>query len=173
MKPSWIVGAGAALLLLAAVPAQADPDWLAYSDPKGGFTVDLPREPTVKIEQVEETATHETVPLSKYMIDEGSCAMIVMDGDFTASPSTLDVEAAVRGMLSDGRVLKSESVIQLDGHEGRYAVLTDSNGYQLTDMVFVVGRHLYQAITVLPAAATPAQAAEIAHFAQSFHLAAH
>jgi hypothetical protein len=115
------------------------------------------------------TTTAETVPLTKYTVDEGDVALIILVGDFSNSQSTLNVDSAVKGMVSDGRVLKSETVIQLDGHEGRYVQLTDRNGFQLSDMAFVIGRRLYQLITVTPRSATPAQAAEVARFAQTFH----
>jgi len=163
----WIAGTALALTLGCA-SAQTVPDWLSFQAPSGVFVVDMPRSPTITTAANVEQAG-DSVPVTKYIIDEGPVAYIVMDADFTASPDSLSIDGAVQGMQSDGRVMTSENVIARDGHEGRSATLTDKNGFQLTDLAFIIGRHFYQAITVVPKDATPAQIADAARFAQSFH----
>jgi hypothetical protein len=159
--------AGAALTLtLGSASAQTVPDWLSFQGPV--FTVDMPRPPAITTESNVETAG-DTIPVTKYLVDEGAVALIVMDADFTGSPDTISVDGAVQGMLSDGRVMTAESVITLDGHEGRSAKVIDKDGFQIGDLAFVIGRHFYQVLSVVPKDATAAQSAEVARFAQSFH----
>jgi len=167
---SWAVAAIPALFL-AVAPAWADSDWISFKGAGNAFTVELPRSPAITTKSTE-TNANEIVPLTEYLIDDGNVALIVMDGDFSAAQSAINVDSAVKGMQDDGRVLKSESVIQLDGHEGRYVLLVDKNGFQIAYMAFIIGRHFYQAISVLPKDATQAQAAETARFAASFHFPA-
>src|ERR1700710_2070743 len=97
----WIAGAALALTL-ASASAQTGPDWLSF---KGSvFTVDMPRPPTIATGANAETAG-DTIPVTKYLIDEGPVALIVMDADFTGSPDKISVDGAVQGMLSNGRVM--------------------------------------------------------------------
>ena len=163
----WIAGVALALTLGSAC-AQSDPAWLAFQGPSGVFTVDMPRPPTITTAPVVQSSG-ESVPMTRFAIDDGEVALFVMDADFTDSSKPISVDSAIQGLQSDGRVMSAESVIQLDGHEGRSATLTDKDGYQIVDLAFIIGRHFYQVLTVVPKDATAAQNAEVGRFSQSFH----
>ena len=162
----WVVSAITALFVSIST-AWADSDWISYKSPDGAFTVDMPSAPTVATDSAMSAVG--AVPTTTYTNDDGVVGLMVMDGDLSNLQGTLDVEGAVKGILSDGRILKSETVVQLDGHEGRYVALSNSDGSQYVDVVYIVGRHIYQAMTAIPKDATPAQAAEAERFVQSFH----
>ena len=167
MKRRVVAGAIAALLLT--TPAYAE--WVSFSDPAGAFTIELPVKPTAKSDTTV-TKTGSSIPLTEYVIDFDSIELVVMVADYSSSTEKLDIEGGVRALASDGRVLKSEKTIHLDGRDGRFARLTDKAGNEYTDQVFIIGRRLYQAITVLPAKAGDAQRAEIERFNASFHFTA-
>ena len=107
--------------------------------------------------------------MTEYVIDDGVVGLLITDVDASNLQATLDIEGVVKGSQKDGRILKSETVVQLDGHEGRYLALSGIDGTQCVDVAYIVGRHIFQVVTVIPKDATPAQAAEAARFVQSFH----
>lgn len=163
------VAAGAVAALLLTTPAHAE--WLSFSDPAGAFTVELPVKPTTKSDTTV-TTTGSNVSLTEYLIDFDSIELVVMVADYSKSTGKLDIESGVRALAANGRALKSEKPVHLDGHDGRFARLTDQTGNEFTDQVFIIGRRLYQAITVLPAKAGDAQRAETERFNASFHFTA-
>ena len=141
--------------------------WISYKSPDGAFTFDTPRAPTVSPDSV--TSSFGVLPMTKYVTEDGGVSMIILDSDGSNLQAELNVESAIKATQSDGRVFKSESVVQLDGHEGRYVIFSDGDGDQFALLIFIVGRHIYQALSLIPKDATPAQAAEAVRFVQSFH----
>ena len=153
-------------LSVSAAPASADP--VTFRDPEGVFTVELPRAPTVASDSTV-VKTGDKVPLTEYVVDDGNTALEIMIADYSKANVEISLEGAVQGMVNGGRTLTSNKPITLDGHNGRFALLTDQDGNQLGDQVFVVGRRLYQAMSVLPKNPTDAQRAEVAHYNETFH----
>ncbi len=159
--------AGAIIALaVATVPASAGT--VTFADPDGAFTVEVPRAPTVaKTSTVAKSG--DKIPITSYTVDDGAVALDVMVADYTGTKATLSLDGVVAGLAGDGRTMRSNKTVNLDGHEGRYAILIDQSGTQFADQAYFVGRRLYQVLCALPKNATDAQRQEVARFNNTFH----
>jgi hypothetical protein len=157
-----------AIIALAVVSLPASAGAVTFRDPQGVFTVDLPRAPTV-VNDSTVAKSGDKISLIEYTIDDGSAALNVMISDYSGTNLVISLDNAVNGMVGGGRTLRSNKTVQLDGHEGRYAILMDQQGNQFADQVYVLGRRLYQALSALPKNATDAQRQEVARFNNTFH----
>ena len=167
MKNCVVAGAIIAALL-ASAPARAD-DWVSFRDPSGAFAVDFPSPP--KLVSLTKPGS---LPAISYepSVDYEAVAVMVIVTDYSQSNAPLNLDELARSKITTGRILKSDVAIHLDGQDGRSLLVTDiQSGRALSNQMFVVGRHTYQAITVLPAEPTAAQLAVAQRFNASLHFA--
>ena len=119
--------------------------WQRVQPPAGGFSVLLPGTPEVSAQPISTQFGRAT--MHTYMVTKGSEGYMA---SYTDSLVPLDPERALdgarNGALGNGRLI-SETQISLDGAPGRFFVIQTAE-MQFTAKVYVVGRRLYQAVTV-------------------------
>jgi hypothetical protein len=154
-------------LLLWSAAASAGTQWLAFRDPAGVFTADLPGTPTVSHDTVN-GGDGRPVDMLEYTIDRGPGAMVVIVSDMTRFPNAVSgtvIDGAVGGVKGMGVQTLSETISQLDGQAG----IVDKDGNRIDDRIFFVGLRLYQVMTVVPTAPTPDETDDAQHFMNAFH----
>jgi hypothetical protein len=145
--------------------------WLAFSDPAGQFTVDLPGTPTVGHDSVT-NSDNTQVDMLEYTIDRGDNALVVIISDLTRYPNadaSKVIDGAVGGAKGSAVTTLSDTIASVDGQVGREVLLIDKDGNHIDDRIFFVGGKLYQVMYVLPSAPTPAETADARRYAASFH----
>jgi hypothetical protein len=157
--------------LLWSAAASADTQWLAFRDPAGVFSTDMPGTPTVAHDSVK-GGDGQPVDMLEYTIDRGASAMVVIVSDmtrFTNAVSGTVIDGAVGGVKGMGVQTLSDTISQLDGQAGREIVIVDKDGNRIDDRIFFVGLRLYQVMTVVPTVPTAEQTDDAQHFMNAFH----
>jgi hypothetical protein len=162
---------GVLALVLLSSAAMADSQWLAFRDPAGTFTADLPGTPTVAHDSVK-GSDGQPIAMLEYTIDHGDSAMVVIVSDLTRFPNADSgkvIDGAVSGAKSTASQVLSDTITTLDGQAGRDVSMVDKDGNQIEDRIFFVGLRLYQVMSVVPKSPTPAQVADTQRFESTFH----
>jgi hypothetical protein len=158
-------------LLLWSGAASADSQWFAFRDPAGAFTADVPGTPTVGQDSVKGD-DGKPVPMLEYTIDHGDSAMVLIVSDLSRFPdadSGKVIDGAVGGVKGTATKVLSDTISQLDNQIGREVVIVDKDGNQIVDRIFFVAHKLYQVMTVVSKAPTPAELVDARHFQSGFH----
>ena len=119
--------------------------WQRVQPPDGGFAVLLPGTPEVSSEPINTPVGPAT--MHTYIVSNGSEGYMA---SYTDALVPLDPQRALdgarNGALGKGRLI-SETRISLDGAPGRFFVIQIGE-MQYTAKVYVLGRRLYQTVTV-------------------------
>jgi len=161
-------------LILFAAGAFADTGWLAFRDPDGAFTVDLPATPTVTRDSVKGD-NGQPVPMLEYSVDRGSNGMFVIVSDlstFSLGDGGTVINNAANGIKKLGVSVLSDTTANLDGQVGRELQVVDKDGNHISDRIFFVDKRLYQIMYVLGPTADTAGGADVRRFDGSFHFTA-
>jgi hypothetical protein len=165
-----IAAATLVLALLGAATAQAADAWLTFHDPAAVFVFDAPRAPEAGQDSTQ-GPDGKAVPILTYTVDLGSAAYLVEVSDlsaYDADPNKF-LDAAATGAEGIGVKTISATVVQLDGQPGREVVIDDKDGNRITDRIYFMKGHIYQAMSVVPPDATSAQVGDGQRFLDSFH----
>ena len=164
-----------ALLCVVAVSgmARADESWLTFSDPGGGFHVDLPGTPSVD-HATSKAGDGSDVITTTYDVGRTGYELTLADTDMARFQveSGAALDGGVSGVKGTLVTIVSDTICNLDGQVGREVIGLDKDGDTMDDRLFFVGGHLYQAMTVLPKDPDAASLAAIKQFRDSYHLTA-
>jgi hypothetical protein len=145
--------------------------WTTFVDPTKNISVEVPHAPTISSD-TSTTPNGSKFLTTQYVVDGGAAAYIVTDTMLDRKSDVTDaaiVEGSVQGLAAKNTLITNEPD-KLGAHLGRYIALSDAGGDQIADRIFVVGAHLFQALTVIPKAATAEQNSSALRFRRSFRL---
>ncbi|HYW73678.1 MAG TPA: hypothetical protein VE961_21830 [Pyrinomonadaceae bacterium] len=134
------------------VSAQTDPEWKAFSDERGTFSVMLPGKP------VEEDNSTDKVSGRKFTLATTAVFMVGYQDLPADFPYDLEQHKELLTQLWDGErdavisqskaKLVSQTDILVDGHPGRLTKLQLTNGATYTGRELAVGKRLYQMFVI-------------------------
>jgi hypothetical protein len=161
----------AALLLLGfeSSVAAARAEWVTYPDPKGAFTVEVPRAPKIS-EKESKTESGRPFHQTTYLVNDTDVQLIVLVAEHDEALSNKSLDDIADAVAGDDLTLVSKQTITVDGYEGRLATLTDTDGFRYEFRFLVAGTRLYEVMWVKPKDPTDAQSADALRFSNSFHI---
>ena len=159
------------LLVLATLPASAS-SWMAFRDPAGAFSVDMPATPTVGHDSVPNKVDGTTVDMLEYSVDRGTSAMVIIISDMTRYPNADSgkvIDGAVGGAKGTAAQVLSDTISTVDGQVGREVLMIDKDNNHIDDRIFFVNHKLYQVMYVLPTSPSAAETSDALRYSSSFH----
>jgi hypothetical protein len=168
MKPKR----AACVFLLALIGCQ-QATWEKFSSSEGAFSVLMPGTPTQQVRTAKTSSG--SIDAHMFLVEHRDVAYIVAYSDY---PNPMIQERTPKLILDgarDGAVanlqgkLVGESIISLDGHQGRELQIESPDGkVTVTARIFLVDRRLYQVMVLTPQGKDSSE--DVRKFFDSFRL---
>lgn len=161
---SWIFA-----FLLCAGTARAADNWTYFADPDGALTLAVPATPVVGHDSTP-GADGKPIPIATYLIEREQGALLLTISDLSGVADTSHMaQNGVDNLKKAASSGFSDVPITIDGHGGHNIHMTNQAGLKFEDRLFVVGKRMYQIMTVLTPGAKPDAVATAQRFAGSIH----
>lgn len=149
--------------------------WVSFRSDKGGFRVDLPAQPTERVQTVNTAAGDINTYLFSTSLNNGTVNYTVSYMDLpqvaASMPENLLLEALSGGITGDQRIkVLSERVIKLDNYSGREFKIESPTQSLVQHRTYLVKQRVYQIAVEVPAANVNGLAADVERFLSSFKL---
>jgi hypothetical protein len=157
------------LLCVGAGTALAADNWTYFADPDGALTLAVPAPPVAGHDSTP-GADGKSIPLATYIVEREQGALLLLVSDLSQVADTSHMaQDGVANLKKTAVSGFSDLPIAVDGHSGRDVRLINQGGLKFEDRMFVIGKKMYQVVTVLAADASTDSVAVAQRFAGSIH----
>lgn len=157
------------LLLLSSGAAWAADAWTYFADAGGALTLQVPATP-VAGQDSSPGPDGKPIPMATYIVERKQGALALLVSDLSQIPDTShSLTDGVTNLKNSAASGFSSTPLTIDGNAGYDVHLVNNAGLKIEDRIFLVGKNMYQIMTVLAPDADADSVATAQRFAGSIH----